>query len=105
MCVDPCPDPARAPRAGELFDPDGVVHVSAALAAVLDRELEPEETELAAAAVELAWELARRLPLIDVGGDLADYESAHGLPQLLVLLGEGRQRCACPGVLDRLRHN
>ena len=60
--------------------------VVAALAAVLGLVLEAQEAELAAAGVELARELARLLPLIDVRSDLLGDEAADGLAQLLVLL-------------------
>jgi hypothetical protein len=67
------------------------VHVVSALAAVLGLELEAEEAEFAAAVVELARELARLLPLVDVRRDLVGDEAADGLAQRLVLLAEGRQ--------------
>ena len=91
---------AAASGARELLDPDRVVDVVAALTAVLGLVLEAEEAELAAAVVELARELARLLPLVDVRSDLLGDEAAHGLAQLLVLLAEGRQRGALAGVLD-----
>jgi hypothetical protein len=91
-------DAAAAARARELLDPDRVVDVVAALAAVLGLVLEPEEAELAAAVVELARELARLLPLIDVRGDLLADEAPDGLAQLLVLLGERRQQRTLAGV-------
>jgi hypothetical protein len=75
------------------------VDVVAALAAVLGLVLEPEEAELPAADVELARELARLLPLVDVRRDLLADEAAYRLPQLLVLLGEGREQGALAGVL------
>jgi hypothetical protein len=91
---------AAAPsRTGELLDPDGVVHVVAALAAVLGLVFEAEEAELAAAVVELAGELARLLPSLDVRRDLLTDEAADGFPQLLVLLAEGRQRSSLAPVL------
>ena len=93
-------DAARAAGAGQLLDPDRVVQVGAALAAVLLRELEPEEAELGAARVELAGEFPRLLPLVDVRRDLLDDEAPDRLPQLLVLLAEGRQGGADAGVLD-----
>ena len=73
--VEPGGDAARAARARQLLDPDRVVQVGAALAAVLLGELEAEEAELAAAGEELARELARLLPLVDVGGDLLGDEA------------------------------
>ena len=93
-------DAAGAAGAGQLLDPDRVVQVGAALAAVLLGELQPEEAELGAAAVELAGEFARRLPLVDVGRDLLGDEAADGLAQLLVLLAEGRQGRPRAAVLD-----
>jgi hypothetical protein len=69
----------------ELLDPDRVVDVVAALAAVLGLVLEPEEAELAAAVVERARELPGLLPLVDVGSDLPGDEAADRLAQLLVL--------------------
>src|SRR4029077_2953981 len=72
----------------------------APLAAVLRLELEAEEDELAAAVVQLARELPSVLPLLDVGGDLLGDEAPHGLAQLLVLLGEGREGGANALVLD-----
>jgi hypothetical protein len=93
-------DPAAAAGVGELLDPDRVVDVVAALAAVFGLVLEAEEAELSAAVVELAGELARLLPLIDVGRDLVADETAGGLAQLFVLLAEGRERGALAAVLD-----
>jgi hypothetical protein len=72
-------DPAAAAGARELLDPDGVVDVVAPLAAVLGLVLEPEEAELATPVVELARELARLLPLIDVRSDLLADEPLDGL--------------------------
>ena len=60
--AEPGADPARGAGRGELLGPDGVVDAVAALAAELDRVLEPEEAELAGAVVELARELARPPP-------------------------------------------
>jgi hypothetical protein len=76
----------------ELLDPDGVVDVVTALAAVLGLVLEAEETKLPAAVVELARELPRLLPLVDVGRDLLADEAADRLTQFLVLFGEGRKQ-------------
>jgi hypothetical protein len=75
----------------ELLDPDGVVHVVPALAAVLGLVLEAQEAELSAAVVELAGELPRLLPLVDVRSDLLADEASDRLAQLLVLLTEGRE--------------
>ncbi len=93
-------DAAGAAGARQLLDPDRVVQVGAALAAELLGELEAEEAELGAAGVELAGEFARRLPLVDVGGDLLDDEATDRLAQLLVLLAERRQDGSRPVVLD-----
>jgi hypothetical protein len=92
-------DAAAAARARELLDPDRVVDVVAALAAVLGLVLEPEEAELPAPVVELARELARLLPLVDVWGDLLADEAPDRLAQLLMLLAEGRQLGPLTGVL------
>jgi hypothetical protein len=92
-------DAAAATRVGELLHPDGVVDVVAALSAVLGLELEAEEAELAAAVVELARELSRLLPLVDVGGDFLADEAADRLAQLLVLFRKGRKERALTGVL------
>jgi hypothetical protein len=83
----------------ELLDPDGVVDVVPALAAVLGLVLEAEEAELAAAVVELPRELARLLPFVDVGSDLLADEAPDRLPQLLVLLTEWREESPLAGVL------
>jgi hypothetical protein len=99
MGPEPGCDPAAAARVGELLDPDRVVDVVAALAAVLGLVLEAEEAELTAAVVELPWELARLLPLVDVRSDLFGNEAPDRLAQLLVLLAEGRQLGALTGVL------
>jgi hypothetical protein len=96
---DPGGDAAAAAGAGELLDPDGVVDVVAALPAVLGLVLEAEEAQLAAAVVQLARELPGLVPLLDVGGDLLRDEAANRLPQLLVLLREGRKQCALAAVL------
>ena len=74
--------------------------VVAALATVGGLVLEAEKTELAAARIELARELARLLPLIDVRSDLVGDEAANRLAQLLVLLAEGRERRPLAAVLD-----
>ena len=93
-------DAAGATGPCELLDPDRVVQVGAALAAVLLGELEPEEAELGATPVELAREPARLLPLVDVWRYLLGDEAPHGLAQLLVLLAEGRKGGALSCVLD-----
>ena len=95
----PAATPPLPPGARQLLGPDRVVDVVAALAAELLGVLEAEEAELAAALVQLARELARLLPLVDVGGDLLADEAPHRLAELLVLLGERRQQgalAACP---------
>src|SRR5262249_11519061 len=93
-------DPAAAAGARELLDPDRVMDVVAALAAVLRLVLEAEEAELAAAVVELAGKLPRLLPFVDVGSDLVGDEAADRLAELLVLLAEGRQHRPLARVLD-----
>jgi hypothetical protein len=93
-------DTARSARSRQLLDPDRVVQVGAPLAAVNLWELQPEEAQLGAAPVQLARELARRLPLVDVGSNLLGDEAADGFPQLLMLLTEGREGGANPAVLD-----
>jgi hypothetical protein len=75
------------------------VDVVAALSAVLGLVLEAEEAELAAAVVELARELPRFLPLLDVRSDLVADEAPDRVAQFLVLLAEGREGCALTGVL------
>jgi hypothetical protein len=72
----------------------------AALAAEALRELQPEEAELGAAAVEIARELFRPLPLVDARRDLGGDEPLDGLPQLLVLGAERRQHRPRAGVFD-----
>jgi hypothetical protein len=98
--VEPGGHAAGAAAAGQLFDPDRIVQVGAALAAQLLRELQPEEAELGAAAVELAREFARVLPLVDVRRDLLGDEALDGFPQLLVLFAEGRKGGALARVFD-----
>jgi hypothetical protein len=92
VCPDARRDATAAAGPRELFHPDRVVDVVAALAPVLGLVLEPEEAEVPAAVVELARELTRLLPLIDVRRDLLGDEAADCVAQLLVLLCEGRQR-------------
>jgi hypothetical protein len=99
VCAQACRDAAAATRARELLDPDGVVYVVASLPSVLRLVLEAEEAELPAAVVELAGELARLLPLVDVGGDLLGDKAPDRLAQLLVLFPEGGKRRAVTGVL------
>ncbi len=98
--VEPRRHPAGATRARELLDPDRFVDVGAALPAVLLRELEPQEAKLPTAVEQLARELARLLPCLDVGRDLVGDEAADALSELLVLIGERRQGRAAAGVLD-----
>ena len=98
--VEPGGDAAGAAAAGQLFDPDRVVQVSAALTAVLLGELQAEEAQLGAAPVELTGEFPRRLPLVDVWRDLLADEAADRLAQLLVLLAEGREGGALSCVFD-----
>ena len=76
------------------------MYVVAALTPVLGLVFQAQEAELATPVVELARELARLLPLIDVRSDLVGDEAADGLAQLLVLLAEGRERCPLAAVLD-----
>jgi hypothetical protein len=99
MGPEPGRNSAAATRARELLDPDGVVDVVAALAAVFGFELQSQEAELAAAGIELARELAGLLPLLDVGRDLLADEAPDRFAQLLVLLGERREEGALAGVL------
>jgi hypothetical protein len=99
MGSEPGRDAAAAAGSRKLLDPDGVVDVVAALAAVLGLVLEPEEAELSTAVVQLARELSSLLPLVHVGGDLLGDEAADGLAELLVLLAEGRERGALAAVL------
>src|SRR5262249_44427264 len=98
--AEPRGDAAAPAGAGELLDPDGVVDVVAALAAVLGLVLEADEAELAAALVQLARALVGLLPLRDVGGDLLGDEVPDRFAELLVLLREGRQRRPVTLVLD-----
>ena len=91
VAADPGRHAARA-AARHLLGEDRVVHVVAALAAVLLRVLEPEEAELAHAREQLARELPRLLPLGRVRADLLLDERAERLAQRLVLLGEGRDQ-------------
>jgi hypothetical protein len=93
-------DATRATRAGQLLDPDGIVDGGAALAAVILRELEAEEPELAAASEQLPRELSRLLPLVDVRSDLVADKAPDCLAELLVLLGERRQQRPFAAVLD-----
>jgi hypothetical protein len=76
------------------------VDVVTALAAVLGLILEAQEAQLAAAVIELARELARLLPFVDVRSDLLGDEPPDRLAELLVLLAEGRKRRPLTGVLD-----
>src|SRR4051794_33982253 len=74
--------------------------MSAPLAAKLLGKLEAEEAELGTAGEQLAGEFPRRLPLVDVRSDLVADEAGDSLPQLLVLLAEGREGGAGAAVLD-----
>ena len=76
------------------------MQVVAALAAVGLGELQPEEAELGAAAVEIAGEFPRRLPRVDVRRDLRGDEPRDRLAELLVLRPERRQHRPRPAVLD-----
>jgi hypothetical protein len=98
--AEPGTDSSAGAGARELLDPDSIVDVRTALAAELLGVLEAEEPELAAALVELARELARRLPLVDVRRDLLRDEAPDCLAQLLVLLGKGWEQRALAAVLD-----
>ena len=55
---------------GKFFDPDGVMQVGAALAAVGLREFQTQKPELTAASVKLAGELSLVFPLVDIWCDL-----------------------------------
>ena len=96
-------DASRAPRPRQLLDPHRVVQVVAALAAVALRELQAEEAELGAAAVEVTGEFPRRLPLVDVRRHLGGDETLDRPAQLLVLLTERRQHRPHAAVLDHAR--
>ena len=98
--VEPGGDPAGAAGAGQLLDPDRVVQVGAALAAVLLGELQPEEAELGAAPVELTRELPRRLPLVDVRRDLLGDEAAGRSPAAPRAPRRRRQCRPCSAVFD-----
>jgi len=76
------------------------VYEVAALPAIAFGKLQPEEAELAAAAKEIAGELARLLPFVDVRSDLGGDEAPDALAKLLVLLSEWRQLGPNTGVLD-----
>ena len=56
--------------------------LAAALAADRLGETRAQQTGLGGLAVEVAWQLAEALPLVDVGQDLALGEGASGRPQL-----------------------
>ena len=100
-CERPAPRPTP-PGSGrrQLLGPDRVVNVVAALAAELLGVLEAQEAELAGAGVELARELARLLPVVEVGDDLLAHPASDGLAKRLVLVGERRQQRPLAGVLD-----
>src|SRR5262245_48116017 len=76
--------------------------VGAALSPVLLWELEAEESQLAAAGEELAGELPRVLPFLDMGRNLRGDEPAHGLAELVVLVREGGRHGALAGVPDHV---
>src|SRR5207249_10842142 len=59
---------------------------------VLRRELEAEETELAEALPQLAWDASRRLPLADARRDLLLDEGVDRPSEHLVLVAEQRMR-------------
>ena len=100
--LSPAATPPEPPERASSSTQTASCRWVAALAAVLLGELEAEEAELGAAREQLARELARLLPLVDVGRDLLGDEAPHRLAQLLVLVGERRQRRAGAGVLDTL---
>jgi hypothetical protein len=100
VSAEPRGNAAARPGGGELLRPDRVVDVIASLAAELHRVLEAEEAELGGALEQLAGELARLLPGVEVGRDLLSHPPADGLPKLLVLVGEGRQERPLAGVPD-----
>src|SRR5204863_3050919 len=84
---------ARA-DARELLAEHRLVQVVAALPAVLDRVLEPEQALGGELGEDLVGEPALLLPLRRVRRELAVDESAHGLAQLFVLVGKGRRERA-----------
>jgi len=67
-----------------------------ATTSVLDRELEPEEAERAESAPELARDLSRVLPGLDVRHHLLLDEGADGPSQRLVLGREERMAHCAP---------
>src|SRR5207248_2278523 len=80
----------------ELLDQDGVVHVVAALAAVLLRVLQPEEPDGGQLLEDLVREPALVLPLLGMGAELRRHEPPHALSELLVLVRErGRRPAGC----------
>src|SRR5436190_5072313 len=95
-------DAARGAGRRQLLGPDGVVDGVAALAAELGRVLEAEEAELAGAEVELARELPRPLPVVDVGDDLGPDPAGDRLAELGVLVVERRDRSTPAAVPDHL---
>ena len=82
--------PEPAPR--ELLGEHRVVHVVAALAAVLLRVLEAEVAELGHAREHVVGEPLGVLPLVRVGAQLLGHEAPDRLAQLLVLVRERRDR-------------
>ncbi len=92
MCA---PMPAAVPpepALRHLLAQDRLVQVVAALPAVLDRVLQPEQALGRELSEHLIGEPLLLLPLLGVGGQLAFDEAAGGFPQLLVLLCERRRR-------------
>jgi hypothetical protein len=95
-------DPGRhaaGAAARQLFRENRVVHVVTTLAAVLLGVLEPEEPELGHAREDLVGKPASVLPLHRVRGELVLHEAPDRLAELLVLVGEGRDRP--PSLRDR----
>jgi hypothetical protein len=84
-------DAARA-AAGHLLAEDDVREEVAVAAAVFGGESQAEEAELAEAAPERAGDLARLLPCVDVGRNLALDERADGPAEQRVLRGERPRR-------------
>src|SRR5581483_1246628 len=86
--------PRRQPAAAatrELLGENGVMHVVAALAAVLLGVLEPEEAELGHAREHVVGEPARVFPLARVRSQLGLDEAPDRLAQRFVLVGERRR--------------
>ena len=68
------------------------MQVIPALAAVLLGVLQPEEADSRQLVEHLVREPALVLPLLGVGPQLVGHEPPYGLPKLLVLLAERRER-------------